>query len=56
MLRRSVKLPPGYAITWSGQYEAMERVSERLKLVVPVTLLADSAAALPEHAIGGRRR
>jgi Cu(I)/Ag(I) efflux system membrane protein CusA/SilA len=33
-----LKLPTGYSIAWSGQYEAMERVKERLKLVVPVTL------------------
>jgi Cu(I)/Ag(I) efflux system membrane protein CusA/SilA len=35
----SVAVPPGYAITWSGQYENMVRVKERLKLVVPLTLL-----------------
>ena len=34
-----VKFPPGYYITWSGQFEAMERAIERMKLVVPVTLL-----------------
>jgi Cu(I)/Ag(I) efflux system membrane protein CusA/SilA len=33
-----VKLPAGYAIEWSGQYEAMERVRERLKIVLPLTL------------------
>lgn len=33
-----VKIPPGYQLIWSGQYEYMERVKERLKLVVPVTL------------------
>jgi Cu(I)/Ag(I) efflux system membrane protein CusA/SilA len=33
-----VKAPPGYALSWSGQYEAMRRVRERLGLVVPVTL------------------
>jgi Cu(I)/Ag(I) efflux system membrane protein CusA/SilA len=38
VLRDRLKLPAGYAIAWSGQYEAMERVKERLKLVVPVTL------------------
>jgi Cu(I)/Ag(I) efflux system membrane protein CusA/SilA len=35
----AVRLPTGYALSWSGQYEAMERVRERLKLVVPLTLL-----------------
>jgi Cu(I)/Ag(I) efflux system membrane protein CusA/SilA len=31
-------LPAGYSLVWSGQYEYMERVKERLKLVVPATL------------------
>ncbi|MGH9868705.1 MAG: efflux RND transporter permease subunit [Candidatus Polarisedimenticolia bacterium] len=35
----TVTLPTGYAIQWSGQYENMLRVRERLKIVVPVTLL-----------------
>ena len=34
----SVTLPAGYSLAWSGQYEAMERVRERLKLVLPITL------------------
>ena len=34
-----VKLPAGYYITWSGQFEAMERAIEKMKIVVPVTLL-----------------
>ncbi len=34
-----VKLPPGYSITWAGQYEYMLRVAEKLKLLVPMTLL-----------------
>ena len=37
---QQVKFPPGYYIAWSGQFEAMERASERMKIVVPVTLLA----------------
>src|SRR5581483_9290406 len=32
-VREKVQLPPGYTITWSGQYEFMERIKERLKLV-----------------------
>jgi Cu(I)/Ag(I) efflux system membrane protein CusA/SilA len=35
---QNVKLPPGYQLIWSGQYEFMERVRERLKIVVPITL------------------
>jgi Cu(I)/Ag(I) efflux system membrane protein CusA/SilA len=38
LLREKVKLLPGYAISWSGQYEAMQRVKERLMVVVPLTL------------------
>jgi Cu(I)/Ag(I) efflux system membrane protein CusA/SilA len=38
LLREKVKLPQGYAFSWSGQYEAMQRVKERLTLVVPLTL------------------
>lgn len=34
-----VKLPTGYTLQWSGQYENMERAKERLKIVVPITLL-----------------
>ena len=30
VLRDQVKLPAGYAISWSGEYEAMERVRHRL--------------------------
>jgi Cu(I)/Ag(I) efflux system membrane protein CusA/SilA len=33
-----VSLPVGYALQWSGQYENLARVKERLKLVVPLTL------------------
>jgi Cu(I)/Ag(I) efflux system membrane protein CusA/SilA len=34
-----VELPGGYAVTWSGQFEYLERAAERLQIVVPVTLL-----------------
>jgi len=34
-----VKFPPGYYATWSGQFESMERAIEKMKIVVPVTLL-----------------
>ena len=33
-----VKVPAGYQLEWSGQYEFMQRVAQRLKLVVPITL------------------
>ena len=35
----SVKLPAGYAVSWSGQFEYLERATARLQLVVPLTLL-----------------
>jgi Cu(I)/Ag(I) efflux system membrane protein CusA/SilA len=34
-----VKFPPGYYATWSGQFESMERAIEKMKIVVPFTLL-----------------
>jgi Cu(I)/Ag(I) efflux system membrane protein CusA/SilA len=33
-----VKLPPGVSISWSGQFEFLERATARLKIVVPATL------------------
>ncbi|GLH71148.1 cation transporter [Geothrix rubra] len=36
---KDLKLPPGYSLTWSGQFENMIRVKERLKLVLPITLV-----------------
>jgi Cu(I)/Ag(I) efflux system membrane protein CusA/SilA len=66
---RAVQLPPGYSISWSGQFEYLERATERLKLVVPATLgiifvllyltfrrLSDAAlimATLPFGLVGG---
>jgi Cu(I)/Ag(I) efflux system membrane protein CusA/SilA len=62
-------LPPGYRLEWSGQYEAMQRANEQLKIVVPITLaiiflllylnfgsVAESAIvmlALPFSLVGG---
>ena len=66
---RQVALPVGYAISWSGQFEYLERATQRLRLVVPVTLavifvllyllfrsLGDAAlviAAVPFSLVGG---
>ncbi len=36
---QKVKLPPGYTIVWSGQYEYLQRAMERLTVVVPFTLV-----------------
>ncbi len=39
VLDEKLTLPPGYSLIWSGQYEYMERAKERLKIVVPLTLV-----------------
>jgi len=39
LLREKLDVPAGYTISWSGQFEAMQRVRERLTAVVPLTLL-----------------
>jgi len=33
-----VQFPPGYYVTWSGQYEYMQRAAEKMRVVIPVTL------------------
>ena len=38
VVAQKVVIPTGYAIQWSGQYENMIRVRERLKIVVPITI------------------
>jgi Cu(I)/Ag(I) efflux system membrane protein CusA/SilA len=35
---QKVKIPPGYTLFWSGQYEYMQRAKARLLLIVPITL------------------
>ncbi|WP_434151538.1 efflux RND transporter permease subunit [Methylocaldum gracile subsp. desertum] len=37
-VEQAVRFPPGYYITWSGQFENMERAKQRLRLVIPLTL------------------
>jgi Cu(I)/Ag(I) efflux system membrane protein CusA/SilA len=39
VVREHVKLPAGYALLWSGQYEAMARVRARLTYIIPLTVL-----------------
>jgi Cu(I)/Ag(I) efflux system membrane protein CusA/SilA len=39
LIERELVLPAGYRIEWSGQYEYMQRVRQRLNVVVPVTLM-----------------
>jgi len=69
LVAEKLTLPPGYRLEWSGQYEAMQRANEQLKVVVPITLaiiflllylnfgsVAESAIvmlALPFSLVGG---
>jgi len=39
VIREKVKLAPGYTLSWSGQYEYMERVKKRLGIFIPMALL-----------------
>jgi Cu(I)/Ag(I) efflux system membrane protein CusA/SilA len=38
IVAKQVAMPAGYALSWSGQFEYLERATERLKVVVPLTL------------------
>jgi Cu(I)/Ag(I) efflux system membrane protein CusA/SilA len=38
VVQEKVSVPAGYQLVWSGQYESMQRVKERLKIVLPITL------------------
>jgi cobalt-zinc-cadmium resistance protein CzcA len=38
-IEAGVELPPGYLVTWGGQFELQQQANQRLALVVPVTLL-----------------
>ena len=38
-VKENVKLPPGYTISWSGQFEYMERAKQKLYYIIPATLL-----------------
>lgn len=38
IVQQKLEIPTGYSLAWSGQYENMLRVRERLKLVIPITI------------------
>ncbi len=40
VIERMVKLPPGYLVTWGGQFRLQQEANRRLAVVVPITLLA----------------
>ncbi len=39
ILNQNIELPEGYSLVWSGQYEYMERVAKRMRLLIPLTIL-----------------
>lgn len=39
VVNEKIILPTGYSLVWSGQFEYMERASQRLKVIVPITLI-----------------
>ncbi len=39
VISEEVKIPEGYSLVWSGQYEYMQRAEDRLAVIIPVTLL-----------------
>ena len=39
VIEKQLELPPGYTLVWSGQFEYMERARQRLRIVVPFTLV-----------------
>lgn len=38
LLEQELLLPPGYTLSWAGQYQYMQRAVERLKIIIPITL------------------
>jgi Cu(I)/Ag(I) efflux system membrane protein CusA/SilA len=40
VVAENVEFPPGYYAAWSGQFENMERAAEKMKIILPVTLLS----------------
>ena len=45
-IAEKMQLPPGYTLVWSGQYEYMQRIIQRLSIVVPVTIFIVFVALL----------
>lgn len=39
IVEKEVKIPPGYFISWTGQYEYLERMQNKMKMVLPLTVL-----------------
>ncbi len=39
IVKNEINIPPGYHLTWTGQYEQLEEMSRRMKVVVPLALI-----------------
>jgi Cu(I)/Ag(I) efflux system membrane protein CusA/SilA len=39
VVKNEIKIPPGYYLKWTGQYELLEQMTKRMNVVVPVTLI-----------------
>ena len=39
ILNQNIEIPEGYSLVWSGQYEYMERVAKRMRILIPLTVL-----------------
>ena len=48
LVKQQLKLPAGYSIQWSGQYEYMQRAKDKLQQVIPLTILLIVVFALFE--------
>jgi len=53
-VEKDVRLPSGYSVSWSGQFEYLQRAKAKLSVVVPFTLLIIIRSALPH--LPSRRR
>src|SRR5208337_2492055 len=38
-IKRNVKFPTGYRVTWAGEFEDLQRAKERLEVIVPISLV-----------------
>jgi len=52
-LQTKLKLPPGYSVFWSGQYETALRLRHRLMLIVPITIAIILFFAVLQYSSGG---
>ena len=50
----SLKIPEGYRLEWSGEYEYLVKTHERLKMVIPLTLLIIFVLHLLQHAFSDK--